>query len=142
MKNANLTPMQTTDHPYFELDTSNPLHAKAYLLAVSHFLSGWPQDWSAERLALALVDEENPDQKKVNVWDAVKHYAADIDSDPYLQADSLACDLAENFITFAQETYGQALEKAVSRFGCGCGQSGLCKKCCDVDLEIHNLIKP
>jgi len=103
VKNANLTPMQTTDHPYFELNTSTPRHAKAYLIAASHFLSGWPQEWSAERLALALVDEESPDQKKVNVWDAVTHYAASIDSDPFLQADSLACDLAENLLTFLDE---------------------------------------
>jgi hypothetical protein len=95
--------MQDHDHPYFELDTHNPLHAKAYLLAASHFLCGWPQDWSAERLAMALVDEESEDQKKVVLWDAAKGYAASIDSDPYLATDSLACDLAENIIKFAQE---------------------------------------
>ena len=131
--------MKATDP--FELDVRIPRHARAYLLAAGQFLSNWPQEWDAETLALALVDEESPNQKFVDLWDAVKHYAADIDSDPHLQADSFICNLAENVITFAQKEFTPLLKKASSRLGCGCGQSGLCKECCEVDLELTNNIK-
>ena len=132
--------MQTTDP--FELDVRIPRHARAYLLAAGQFLSNWPQQWDAETLALALVDEESPNQKFVDVWDAIKFHVVNVkEDDVFLCADSLICDLAENFITFAQEEFTPLLKKASSRLGCGCGQSGLCKECCDVDLELLNNIK-
>lgn len=84
------------------LDVSKPLHAKAYLLAASHFLSGWPQDWSAERLAMALVNEDSPDQSSVILWQTIERDCGPLD-DPYLHSDSLICDLAENFIDFLEE---------------------------------------
>jgi hypothetical protein len=84
------------------IDTSNPIHAAAYLRAASHLLSGWPQEWDAETLALALVDEESPNQKEVELWNAVKVNTS-YDDDPYLHSDSLISDLAESFITFLEE---------------------------------------
>jgi hypothetical protein len=84
------------------IDTRNPLHAAAYLRAASHFLSGWPQEWDAETLALALVDDESPNQKEVILWEAVKANTSR-DDDPYLESDSLISDLAESFIAFLEE---------------------------------------
>jgi hypothetical protein len=85
------------------LDLRNPLHASAYLKAASHFLSSWPQHWGAERLCLALVDEESPDQKKVSLWAILVREAANDDSDPYLYTDEFICSLAEDFMNFAEE---------------------------------------
>ena len=87
------------------IDTRNPLHAAAYLRAASHFLSGWPQEWDAETLALALVDDESPNQKQVILWDAVKAITPTDDGydDPYLQSDSLISDLAESLLDFLEE---------------------------------------
>lgn len=89
--------------PEFELNLDNPLHAKAYLAAASHFLSGWNQDWTAEELALALVSENSPKQSEIRLWNAIKNYAASIDQDPYLQTDSQICDMAETILTFHYE---------------------------------------
>ena len=87
----------------FYIDSKKPSHAAAYLKAASHILSGWPQDWDAEHLALALVDDENPDQEKVSLWNPIKLMAADEDTDPYLKSDQMICDLAEDFIEFLTE---------------------------------------
>lgn len=86
-----------------ELNLNNPLHAKAYLAAASHFLSGWNKKWTAEQLAMALVQEDAPQQKEIKLWNAIKDYAADIDSDPYLQTDSQICEMAETILIFHQE---------------------------------------
>ena len=84
------------------LDLRNPLHAAAYLKAANHFLSFWPQDWSAERLCLALVDDESPDQKKVGLWGLLEREATNHDSDPYLYTDEFISSLAQDFLTFGQ----------------------------------------
>jgi len=100
MNTTKLSAMNTEHSEPFELDTSNPRHARAYLAAACHFLSGWPQDWSADRLANALMDKDNPDHKKVELWDAVKHFADGIDSDPFLQAENLIYVLTETIHNF------------------------------------------
>ena len=85
------------------INTSNPIHAKAYLKAASHVLSGWPQEWDAETLALALLDEENENQKKVKLWNPIKVIAAREDTDPHLKSDEMILELAESFIDFLEE---------------------------------------
>lgn len=91
------------------IDTTNPLHAKAYLAAASHVLSGWPQDWSAEELALALLATEEEkshaysQQAKISIWNPIKEIAASDDTNPYLKSDEMICDLAESFIDFLEE---------------------------------------
>lgn len=85
------------------LDLRLPLHAKAYLRAASNFLSGWPQEWDAETLALALVDEESPNQSQVKLWNPMKENAANEDEDPFLFTDQMICDLAESFLEFLEE---------------------------------------
>lgn len=84
-----------------DLDLTNPLHARAYLNAASHFLSGWPQAWTAEQLCLALVTEDAPAQKEIKIWDGVKYSIGS--DDPFLCSDELICSLAENFIDFLEE---------------------------------------
>lgn len=84
------------------IDTRNPLHAAAYLKAASHFLSGWPQEWNAETLALALVDDESRNQAKVKLWEFVKRNTS-VYGDPYLESDSLISNLAESFLAFLEE---------------------------------------
>jgi hypothetical protein len=94
---------------FFELDTSNPIHTKAYLKAASFYLSGWPQEWSAEELAMALLSAEDPNadyyesQFQIRLWEPIKKIAAGEDSDPYLLTDRMISDLAEEFVNFLDE---------------------------------------
>ena len=85
------------------LDLRKPIEAAAYLKAASHFLSSWPQDWSAERLCLALVDEESPDQKEIKLWATLRQEAADDDADPHLYTEEFINSLAEDFLIFLSE---------------------------------------
>jgi hypothetical protein len=87
---------------FFELDTRNPIHAAAYLKAASFFLSGWPQEWDAETLAMALLDEESPNQSKVILWDAINNRTYALD-DPHLESEQMISDLAEAFVNFLEE---------------------------------------
>lgn len=94
---------------FFHIDTRNPLHAKAYLRAASYYLSGWPQEWDAETLACALLEDDEKDgkyaahQKKIKLWNPVKAIAAGEDECPYLVTERFICDLAEEFVLFVQE---------------------------------------
>jgi hypothetical protein len=88
------------------LDLRNPIEAAAYLKAASHFLSGWPQDWSAERLCLAMVDEESPDKSKVLLWETITKDAHPMD-DPYLYVEEFINGLAEDFMMFLAEQSNQ-----------------------------------
>jgi hypothetical protein len=93
---------------YTLLDTNNPLHAEAYLIAAGHFLSKWPKDWSAERLALALladeysVDNQQEDQKQIEVWEAISKFELNPmdDANPFAFVEELINNLAEDFVGF------------------------------------------
>jgi len=91
------------------IDTRKPLHAKAYLAAASHILSGWPQEWSAGTLEMALLtgDEDILAKKemkeKIRLWNPIKAISASDDTDPYFKSDEMICDLAESFIDFLEE---------------------------------------
>lgn len=83
-----------------EIDkTADKRAAEAYLLAAGHLLSGWPESWSAERLALALVTEGCKDQKKIKLWAILKD---DEEEDRYLWTESLISSLAEDIYGFGQ----------------------------------------
>jgi hypothetical protein len=84
------------------LDTRNPIHAKAIILAAGHFLSKWPQDWDAETLMMALVDEDSPNQCEVLIWQPIKNAAGD-NEDPYLYVSSLIDGVAEDMIDLLDE---------------------------------------
>jgi len=84
------------------LDLRNPLEASAYLKAASHFLSSWPQDWSAERLCLAMIDEESLDKEKVKPWEALTKDLHPMD-DPLFFVEELINGLAEDLLIFLSE---------------------------------------
>ena len=87
-------------------DLRNPIHAKAYLKAASHFLSSWPQEWSAETLCLALLaedeeDEENlANQKKIFPWEAIEKSNAFQTEGGHFFLEQIINNLAEDFIDF------------------------------------------
>jgi hypothetical protein len=92
------------------LDLRNPLHAKAYLKAASHFLSSWNQEWSAEKLCLVMIaDEEDDaamnDRKEILVWSAISNWELHPmdDTDPWYFVEELINGLAEDFLTFLSE---------------------------------------
>jgi hypothetical protein len=88
------------------LDLRNPIHAKAYLKAASHFLSNWPQEWDAETLCLALLAEEENDEenlanrKKVFPWEAIQNSSCFATEGEYFFLEQIICYLAEDFIDF------------------------------------------
>jgi hypothetical protein len=84
------------------LDLRNPIESAAYLKAASHFLSSWPQDWSAERLCLAMIDEESPDKDLVKPWEALTKDLHPMD-DPLFFVEELINGLAEDFLIFLSE---------------------------------------
>ena len=91
------------------IKTKNPLHARAYLKAASFYLSGWPQEWDAETLALALLadddgeeeSEASKNQGKILLWQPIE--TASDGEDPYVFTDQMICDLAESFLEFLNE---------------------------------------
>jgi len=92
------------------LDLRKPLHAAAYLKAASHFLSSWNQEWSAEKLCLVMIaDEEDEaamnDRKEIVPWDCIAKYELHPmdDSDPWYFTEELINGLAEDFLTFLSE---------------------------------------
>lgn len=94
---------------YIHIDTNNPIHAEAFLIAAGHFLSNWPQDWSAERLSLALIADEDSDeqqqedQKQIEVWDIIANHTLHPmdDGNPFAFVHELIDNLASDFVAFA-----------------------------------------
>jgi len=88
------------------LDLRNPIEAAAYLKAASHFLSSWPQDWSAEQLCLAMIDEESPDRSKVLLWETIVKDFHPMD-DAFLSVEQFIDGLAQDFVMFLAEQSNQ-----------------------------------
>ena len=84
------------------LDLRNPIEAAAYLKAASHFLSSWPQHWDAERLCLALIDEESTDKNEIRLWKALIKDIHPMDN-PYLYVEEFIDGLAGDFLSFLSE---------------------------------------
>jgi len=87
------------------LDLRNPIHAEAYLKAASHFLSSWPQEWSAETLCLALLAEDEDDenfanQKEIFPWDAIEKSSSFQTEGGNLFLEQIINSLAEDFVKF------------------------------------------
>jgi len=84
------------------LDLRKTAHAKVYLLAAGISLSGWPQDWSAERLALALLAEEGEDafedQKMIRLWDSLTSTFGPDKEDFYFLTESTISHIAEDYL--------------------------------------------
>jgi len=85
---------------------NNPLHAAAYLKAASHFLSGWPKEWDAERLCLAIIADEDEggeqweDHKKVNFWHGISENSVHPMDNPFTFLEDIITNLAEDFLIF------------------------------------------
>jgi hypothetical protein len=93
------------------LDLDNPIHAKAFLLAASHFLSSWPQEWTAQELETYLfADEDSPEdhlenQHKIRVWSPIENWCADegdLTGSGKVALHSIIENLAEDIINFHQ----------------------------------------
>jgi hypothetical protein len=96
------------DYEYGNLDLRQPRDAAAYLKAASHYLSSWPQDWSAERLCLALLcDEEEynkesfEDRQQIKPWEVLLSNVSVLE-DPFLYVEELIMGLAEDFVQFSK----------------------------------------
>ena len=84
---------------YQGIDLDNPLHAKAYLTAASHFLSAWPTDWSAEKLCSIMIDEDDNNKDEIKPWETIFRDVNPMD-DPWLFVEELIRDLADDFVIF------------------------------------------
>jgi hypothetical protein len=98
-------------YEYGNLDLRKPQAAAAYLKAASHYLSYWPQEWSAERLCLALLSEESDgsafeDRQLVKPWEAIVNKVT-LFEDPFLYVEELIIGLADDFIQFAQRKFDE-----------------------------------
>ena len=98
-------------YEYGNMDLRKPQAAAAYLKAASHYLSSWPQEWSAERLCLALLSCEEDgsafeDRKLVIPWEAIACCVHAMD-DPFLYAAESIRWLADDFIQFAQRKFDE-----------------------------------
>jgi len=87
---------------YHPIDLNNPLHAKAYLKAASHFLSSWPKDWSALKLCLTMIDDDDNIKNEITPWETIFRDVNFMD-DPWVYAEELIRDLAEDFVIFLSE---------------------------------------
>jgi hypothetical protein len=102
--------IKVTEDFIADLNLCNPLHAKAYLKAASHFLSDWPQEWDAHTLCLALLAEEEDDeenlanQKKIHPWDAIQKSSCFETQGGFGFLEEIINNLARDFIDFLNET--------------------------------------
>ena len=94
------------DRRCVDLDLRIPMHSEAFLLAASHILSSWPQDWTAEELALALLaDDDDSDellekQKRIIPWESILVGIHPMDNSMNVVYDYIN-NIAEDFVTFA-----------------------------------------
>ncbi|MFN4909448.1 MAG: hypothetical protein ACK5H0_10505 [Bacteroidota bacterium] len=96
-----------------KLDLTIPKHSEAYLLAASHILSDWPQEWTAEHLDDVLLADEGADPddaeatallvdlKQVKPCESLVGSMNPMD-DPYLFVWDLIYRLAEDIVFFAE----------------------------------------
>lgn len=57
------------------IDLNNPIHAKAFMLAASHYLSyGEWEEYSAIKLAEVLEDEEVFNSSGIQLWEPFESY--------------------------------------------------------------------
>lgn len=103
--------IDSDQYEYGNLDLRKPQAAAAYLKAASHYLSYWPQEWTAERLCLALLSEEGDgsafeDRQLVRPWEAIVNKVT-IFEDPFLYVEELIISLADDFIQFSHNKFDE-----------------------------------
>lgn len=90
-----------TDERSTMLDLNNTIHADAFMVAASHFLSGWPREWSAIELESNILADEDEDeesaekQKQIRVWQPIEGWCENS-----WQLHTLIEDLALDMIDF------------------------------------------
>jgi hypothetical protein len=113
-----MAPQPTTTHHMQSilLDLRKPLHARAYLLAASYFLSAWPQEWDAETLALALLSDEEDkparqeNKTKIMLWKPIAESVTADGECPHLLTEECIGSLAESFLLFLHENKSENVE--------------------------------
>lgn len=88
----------------FNVNLSSTVHAEAFLLAAGHYLSSWPQEWSAAYLADVLRDEvegASEERTRVQVWEGVVTASRNEEVDEYEYAFEHIEGLTLDFIAFA-----------------------------------------
>jgi hypothetical protein len=103
--------IDSDQYEYGNMDLRKPQAAAAYLKAASHYLSYWPQEWTAERLCLALLSDEYDgsafeDRQLVRPWEAIVNKVT-IFEDPFLYVEELIISLADDFIQFSQRKFDE-----------------------------------
>ena len=93
-------------------DIQNSIHAAAYKLAASHFLSSTHEDWTAARLFAAIESDEDSDdwltseldRDQVYPWIGIEASCEDAMLDPWVRLQEYIVGLAEDFIEFRTST--------------------------------------
>jgi hypothetical protein len=79
------------------LDLNEPKNAAIYLRAAGHFLSVIP-DLTADQLCCALVDEDDENRPRIELWDAIERFSELCGDDPYLYSEELISLLADDML--------------------------------------------
>ena len=92
------------------IDINNPLHAAAYKLAATHFLSSDHDDWDAVRLFNAITADEDTDhwlaseldRHFVFPWKGIEASCTHPMCDPWVQLQEYMVSLAMDFVAFTE----------------------------------------
>jgi 5-enolpyruvylshikimate-3-phosphate synthase len=86
----------------FKFEGDLEFDSAAYLLAAGYFLHSWPDSWTGERLAMALLMEDGDigieEQMQVKVWYPLMEYCVNQKKNPFLFAEEQISSLAEDFL--------------------------------------------
>lgn len=87
---------------------SKEVKDKAFLLAASYFLAGWPDDWSADRLRRALAQDgdeySEADAALIDHVDFLSFRHLHPMDDPALELYEMIEDLASGILNFNKES--------------------------------------
>lgn len=94
-----------------DINLSSDIHAEAFIIAAGHYLSNWPEDWSAAHLfdVLSNKDESSEEQRSlVGVWEGVVHSSMNQGVNEYNYAlehiEGLTLDLIAFAIQYTSDT--------------------------------------
>lgn len=86
----------------FKFEGDLEFDSAVYLLAAGYFLHSWPDHWTGERLAMALLMEDGDigieEQMQVKVWYPLMEYCINQKKNPFLFAEEQISSLAEDFL--------------------------------------------
>ena len=77
---------------------------EAYLLAAEHFLSSWPDSWTAETLVKNLLmlgpEPDIEEQMKIKIWLPVMQYCTNQKFNPFVYVEEQIACLADTLIRY------------------------------------------